>query len=238
MTSTASRDFFPGPEMRPASRPPCEARVQGLGSSRIRRDIPRPRPQEVTQMLDGGCAAEVTRVVPAVAAPEELDITNADRLRSALLQAAADAHGTLVVDMTRTRFCDCAGLCVLMAAHKQARAEGRELLLVISSAAVLRLFALTGVDRVIPCFVRLDEAPQARARWQAAAVILGGTAGAGGETTVRSDLKGSFLPNDRRFPAPGYGLSPAGRESPASRWRICGEQAVQVVVDDRFGLLG
>src|SRR6516162_3660025 len=110
-------------------------------------------------MMDGGFPVEAARVVPAVAAPETIDITNADRLRSALLQAAADAHGTLVVDMTRTRFCDCAGLHVLMAAHKQVRAEGRELLLVISSAAVLRLFALTGADRVIPCFARLDEAP-------------------------------------------------------------------------------
>jgi anti-anti-sigma factor len=159
MTSTASRDFLPGPEMRPASRPPREARVRSLGSSRVRLDSPHPRSQEVTQTLDGRFPVEVPRVVPAVAAPEAIDITNADRLRSALLQAAADGHGTLVVDMTRTRFCDCAGLHVLMAAHRQARAEGRELLLVISSAAVLRLFALTGADRVIPYVTRLDEAP-------------------------------------------------------------------------------
>jgi anti-sigma B factor antagonist len=109
-------------------------------------------------MLDGRFPVEAVRVVPVVAAPEEIDITNADQLRSALLQAAADGHGTLVVDMTRTRFCDCGGLQVLMAAHKQARAEGRELVLVISGAAVPRLFAITGIDRVIPCFTRLDEA--------------------------------------------------------------------------------
>ena len=43
---------------------------------------------------------EVVRGVPVVAAPEEIDITNAEALRAALLTAAANGHGTLVVDMT------------------------------------------------------------------------------------------------------------------------------------------
>jgi anti-sigma B factor antagonist len=101
---------------------------------------------------------EVVRGVPVVAAPEEIDITNAEALRAALLTAAADGHGTLVVDMTRTRFCDSSGLHTLIAAHKRARAEGREVLLVIPDTAVLRVFALTGMDRVIPNFTILAEA--------------------------------------------------------------------------------
>ena len=74
---------------------------------------------------------EVVRGVPVVAAPEEIDITNAEALRSALLTAAANGPGTLVVDMTATRFCDSSGLHTLIAAHKRAEAEGREVLLVI-----------------------------------------------------------------------------------------------------------
>jgi anti-sigma B factor antagonist len=100
---------------------------------------------------------EVVRGVPVVAAPEEIDITNAEALRSALLMAA-DGHGTLVVDMTRTRFCDSSGLHVLIAAHRRAGAEGREVLLVIPSTTVLRVFALTAMDRVIPNFTSLAEA--------------------------------------------------------------------------------
>ena len=61
---------------------------------------------------------EVVRGVPVVAAPEEIDITNAEALRAALL-TAADGHGTLVVDMTQTRFCDSSGLHVLIAAHRR-----------------------------------------------------------------------------------------------------------------------
>jgi anti-anti-sigma factor len=101
---------------------------------------------------------EVVHGVPVVAAPEEIDITNAEALRSALLTAAANGHDTLVVDMTGTQFCDSSGLHTLIAAHKRAEAEGREVLLVIPSITVLRVFALTGMDRVIPNFTSLPEA--------------------------------------------------------------------------------
>jgi anti-sigma B factor antagonist len=101
---------------------------------------------------------EVVQGVPVVAAPEEIDITNAEALRSALLTASANGHRALVVDMTRTQFCDSSGLHVLIAAHKRADAEGREVLLVIRGTAVLRVFALTGIDRVIPNFTSLAEA--------------------------------------------------------------------------------
>jgi anti-sigma B factor antagonist len=101
---------------------------------------------------------EVVGGVPVLAAPEEIDITNAEALRSALLKAAADGHGTLVVDMTRTQFCDSSGLHTLIAAHKRAGAEGREVLLVIRGTAVLRVFSLTAMDRVIPNFTSLAEA--------------------------------------------------------------------------------
>jgi anti-sigma B factor antagonist len=109
-------------------------------------------------MLDGRFPFEVVNGVPVVTAPEEIDITSAQGLRSALLDAAAHGHGTLVVDMTRTQFCDSSGLHTLLAAHKRAQAATGELLLVISATPVLRVFALTGIDRVIPNFTSLDQA--------------------------------------------------------------------------------
>jgi anti-sigma B factor antagonist len=108
-------------------------------------------------MPGGSFPVEIVEGMPVVAAPEEIDITNAETLRSALLTAAANGHGALMVDMTRTRFCDSSGLHTLIAAHKRAEAEGREVLLVIPSPTVLRVFALTGMDRVIPNFASLPE---------------------------------------------------------------------------------
>jgi anti-sigma B factor antagonist len=101
---------------------------------------------------------DVVRGVPVVTTPEEIDLTNVPGLRAALLEAAAAGSPALVVDMTRTRFCDSAGLRVLVDAHKRSLAEGGALLLAVPAAAVLRVLALTGIDQVIPTFASLDEA--------------------------------------------------------------------------------
>ena len=108
-------------------------------------------------MRDSSFPFTLVSGVPVVAAPEEIDITNAPALRLALLEAGAHGHGALAVDMTATRFCDSSG-CVLLAAHKRAQGEGGELLLVCPATAVLRVFELTALDRMIPTFTSLDQA--------------------------------------------------------------------------------
>jgi anti-sigma B factor antagonist len=100
---------------------------------------------------------EMAGDVPVVVTPGDIDITNAAAFRTALLEAAGRAK-TLVVDMSRTEFCDTAGIHALVAAHKQAADDGREVRLVVTSAAVLRIFAITGFDQVISSFSRLDQA--------------------------------------------------------------------------------
>jgi len=101
---------------------------------------------------------EVVEGVPVVTAPEEIDIANATGLRAALLEVAEPGRALVVVDMSRTRFCDSAGLNALVAAARQARAEGGEVRLVVVGEAVARIVALTGVDRVIPVYASLEDA--------------------------------------------------------------------------------
>jgi len=115
-------------------------------------------------MPDSSFPVRLVQGVPVIAAPEEIDITNTEALRSALLQAASNGHCAVVVDMTQTRFCDSSGLHALLAAHKRAGDEGRAVLLVIPSTDVLRVFAITGVDRMIPHFASLDQALAQTAR--------------------------------------------------------------------------
>ena len=107
-------------------------------------------------MTNVGFPVEVIGGVPVVAAPEEIDVTNADDLRAALRRAAGSS--ALVVDLTRTNFCDSAGIHALVDAHKRARAEGGQVLVALSGAAVPRIFEITGVDRVIPRFGSVAEA--------------------------------------------------------------------------------
>jgi anti-sigma B factor antagonist len=96
--------------------------------------------------------------VPVVGTPEEIDMTNADGLWAALVQAAGNGHERFVVDMTRTRFCDSSGVHALAAAHRRALDENRQLLLAVSSPGVQRIFALTGIDQMIPSFTSLEQA--------------------------------------------------------------------------------
>ena len=103
-------------------------------------------------------AVELICGVPVVAVPGELDMTNVPGLRTALLEASALGHGTFVVDMSQTQFCDSAGMRALVCAHRQSQSEGGEMLLVVQATAVLRVFAITGIDRLIPSFSNMEEA--------------------------------------------------------------------------------
>ena len=101
----------------------------------------------------------MTSGVPVVEAPAEIDIVNAEQLRTVLREAGTRGHATVVLDMTGTRFCDSEGFSVLIGAHKWALAEGGGLRLVIpSSSLVFRVFRAIGLGRFIPRFASLEEA--------------------------------------------------------------------------------
>ena len=149
----------PGSAEAVTAQPPedaCAAVMQALvgsGPARddiallmVRRQPDHPRQWRLMRMPDVGFSVEVIRGVPVVATPEDVDITNAAGLRAALLESAALGPGTFVVDMTRTQFCDTAGLHALVGAHKRARAAGGQVLLVLRGATVLRIFSITGLD--------------------------------------------------------------------------------------------
>jgi len=136
--------------------PPPPARRPGPPG---RHSPSRPRLEVTTMtMTEPGFPVRITCGVPVVIAPEEIDITNAGQLRAALLRAAARPAAALVVDMTRTRFCDSAGLHALIGAYKRARAEGRQVRLAVTGPQVRRILALTALDRLIPVYASLDHA--------------------------------------------------------------------------------
>ncbi len=109
-------------------------------------------------MPDVRFPVEMIKGVPVLTAPEEIDITNAGGLETALLESARHGPAGFVVDLTKTQFCDTSGLHALVGARKRARAEGSDLLLVTPGAGVLRIFAITGLDQVFLSFASLEEA--------------------------------------------------------------------------------
>jgi anti-sigma B factor antagonist len=109
-------------------------------------------------MQEAGFPIEVIEGVAVVATPEEVDVTNAAGLQTALRRAADDGHTRLVVDMSGTRFCDSFGIQALAAAQQSALAEDRLLVLAVPGPAVMRALELTGINEIIPSFASLEEA--------------------------------------------------------------------------------
>jgi anti-sigma B factor antagonist len=88
--------------------------------------------------------------------PAEIDITNADQVRQALLSAVQAPVTVLIADMSRTTFCDSAGVQAVIAAYRQAAMSGTELRLV--ATAVLRIFTVIGADQLIPTYPTVESA--------------------------------------------------------------------------------
>ena len=88
--------------------------------------------------------------------PAEIDATNADAIRQALLCAVSTDAVGLIIDMNRTTFCDSAGVHAILLAHRQLAATGVRVRLVAPD--MLRILKYIGVDKLIPVYPDLEAA--------------------------------------------------------------------------------
>ncbi len=93
-----------------------------------------------------------------VSLPAEVDIANADEVRADLFAAIRRGSPVVIADMSRTSFCDCAAVSVLLAAASQALRAGAELRVVARATPVLRTFELTGLHLVLRVYPTTGEA--------------------------------------------------------------------------------
>jgi anti-sigma B factor antagonist len=77
-----------------------------------------------------------------------LDLSGATRLRTALTDCFAGGPDRVVLELWDLRFCDCAGLNVLLEARGTADVLATEFRVEGARGQVARLFALTGADEV------------------------------------------------------------------------------------------
>jgi anti-anti-sigma factor len=75
----------------------------------------------------------------------DLDVASADALRAVLDDQLAAGRPTIEIHVAEVRFCDAAGLGVLIAAQQRFRAIGGGLRLIDVSAAMARLLSITGL---------------------------------------------------------------------------------------------
>ena len=93
-----------------------------------------------------------------VALAGELDLYSADAFRGALDAALDDGATRLVIDLGEVDFIDSVALGVLANAMKRLRALGGGLAVISSNQQIVRVFEITGLDRLVVIAPSLSEA--------------------------------------------------------------------------------
>ncbi len=88
----------------------------------------------------------------------EIDVYTAPWLKDALVEQLEAGCVYLVVDMDQVAFIDSSGLGVLVGALRRAKERSGAVRLVCSRENVLKIFRITGLDKVFPIFSSVEEA--------------------------------------------------------------------------------
>jgi anti-anti-sigma factor len=105
----------------------------------------------------GGAARQGADWIIAVL-PAEVDIANVGQALADLLAAIDRGCPVVIADMSRTTFCDRAGVSALLAAASQAARAGAELRIVARARPVLRAFELTGLQLALTIYPTCADA--------------------------------------------------------------------------------
>jgi anti-sigma B factor antagonist len=93
-----------------------------------------------------------------VAVGGEIDVYSAPRLRERLLDLVEGGSYQLIVDMEAVEFLDSTGLGVLVGGLKRVRAHDGWIDLVCTQSRMLRIFRITGLNRVFNIYNSVPEA--------------------------------------------------------------------------------
>jgi anti-sigma B factor antagonist len=102
--------------------------------------------------------ASLTGLLALVSVAGELDLHTSERLRRAIGEATTDGPDTVVVDLSRVGFIDSTAVGVLVQQTKRLEGRGRSLLLVTNDPRTLRVFEVTGLDRILRRCATLHDA--------------------------------------------------------------------------------
>lgn len=88
----------------------------------------------------------------------EIDVTSAAVLRDALEALIADGRRRLTLDLTDVTFLDSTGLGIVVGRLKRLARHGGTMTVAVSHARVMRVFTITGLDRLLEIRSDLDSA--------------------------------------------------------------------------------
>jgi anti-sigma B factor antagonist len=88
----------------------------------------------------------------------EVDVYTAPRLREAVVTAIESGNTRLVIDVENVEFLDSTGVGVLVGALKKVRSAGGTLDIVCTQPRLLKIFGITGLDKVFGLHTSVAEA--------------------------------------------------------------------------------
>lgn len=88
----------------------------------------------------------------------EVDVYTAPKLKESLVSAIEDGCVNVIVDMDKVSFIDSSGLGVLVSALRRARERDGAVRIVCGRDNILKIFRITGLDKVFPIFSNMEEA--------------------------------------------------------------------------------
>ena len=99
-----------------------------------------------------------------IAVNGEIDVYTAPRLREMLIRLVDEEKYHLIVDMEGVEFLDSTGLGVLVGGLKRVRSHDGGIDLVCTQGRILRIFRITGLNKVFNIFDSVEEALASHAR--------------------------------------------------------------------------
>lgn len=88
----------------------------------------------------------------------EVDIYTAPRLRERLIELVSQGKYKIVVDLEQVEFLDSTGLGVLVGGLKRVRSHDGDLSLVCTQSRILKVFEITGLNKVFTISDSVDAA--------------------------------------------------------------------------------
>lgn len=91
----------------------------------------------------------------------EIDVYTAPRFRERLVEMVKEGHRRVVVDLDQVDFLDSTGLGVLVGGLKRLRTNDGDLVVVCNQPRILKVFEITGLDKVFGMHPSVDAAVEA-----------------------------------------------------------------------------
>jgi len=98
--------------------------------------------------------------VPVVELEGEIDLSTSSVFKETVYQVIESGHNDVIIDLNGLEFMDSTGLGVLVAALKKTSMEGGSIKLICNKRNILKVFTITGLDKVFSIYDNLQRCLQ------------------------------------------------------------------------------